>query len=114
MKEKQRLSDIDKYRIELQNLGLYHPRNERLMKLIVMMEKKVQRMNAESLKYPEIMKTVGYNGQDKITDNPINDKMFKAVSTLGRLLAYMGHGNKPVEAELNKEEKSLLDEVMNQ
>lgn len=103
---------IEELRRILMDAGLYQARNEPLIRKAVQLDVLIDRTEKELSKHTLLLTTTGSKGQDKTDINPLVPTLSKLHADHARILAYLGLGNKPVDAELNKEEVTLLDRLM--
>lgn len=103
---------IEALRDRLKNAGLYHERNEPLIRACVMQELLVDQALDEFEHTKIIMSHKNTAGFTVPKRNPAADFYKEALANYTRTLAYLGLGNKPVVPTEDKKMTSLLDEVM--
>ena len=103
---------IEALRQLLRDANLYNVRNEPLIREAVRLEVLADRAESELSKHTLVLTTTGSRGQDKFETHPLAPLLGKYIADHARILAYLGLGNKPAEAELKKEEQTLLDKVL--
>ena len=105
-------TQLEALRQVLRDAGLYQPRNEPLIRKAVQLAVLIERTERELAGQNVMLITTGSRGQNKVDVHPLVPVLSKLHADHARILAYLGLGNKPVEANLNKEEESLLDQLM--
>lgn len=103
---------IEELRNILIDANLYQPRNEPLIKLAVQTHCLIDRAEKELGAHQLTLKETGSRGQDKYSIHPIVPQLVELYAKESRILAYLGLGNKPVDGELKKDERSLLENLM--
>ena len=99
----------------LRESNLYHERNIPLIRKAVEIQVLIEKVEKEMSQSNVLLVTTGSAGQTKLQLHPLAPYLAKLHSDHARVLAYLGLGNKPSDADLaSPEDSELLNDLINQ
>ena len=101
---------IEEIRKILTDAGLYHERNEKLIRDAVEMEVLIERARREIGNHTLMLRTLGSNNQEKVSVNPIVTEYRRMIHDHAMILAKLGLGNSP--GADSAQNGKLLDNIM--